>query len=199
MSTILNLSHNELSSLLKLALQGLFQHSQDWGDLAKHILWLETHGFAGVASMKEALESTTFRGFDGDISKTPNGLCIDFNNNSLLMGLPMLVDLVTAMAAKEEHCYISLINVHDFEAVVSVDAALRAQGLDVYVDANEMTISSQSDGTNILFDFAGAHECYDQSLRDGIPMDQEMYQFLDNLAKRTLVEATEESRRGAGE
>jgi len=199
MSNELKLSHNELSALLKLVFQGLFGHAQDWGALAEQVAWLETHGFGGVDKMIDGIKTDAFRGFDGDISKSPDGLHIDFRNNSMLMGLPLLIDLALANAVSMGHCQINVSNALHFDSVIAVDAALRERGVEIFTDRQKTTITTQAHNEIKLFDLTAANEHYAQCLRKGVPMDQETYEYLNKLAEKTLVEATEASRRGAGE
>lgn len=199
MSDPLKLSHNELSALLKLVFQGMFGHSQDWAALAAYVHWLETHGFEGVSILVQAIETNTLRRFDGAISKTEKGLHIDFNGNSILMGLPLLVDLAIAHSTKRKNCHIVVSSAVQCEAFVAADAAIRDKDPNLFVDPIAMVISTITDNKSPHINLAKANQYYAQSLRDGVPMYQSTYTFLNEIADTTLVESTEASRRGAGE
>lgn len=199
MSAQLRLSHNELSALLKYVFQGLFGHTQDWGALAQYVVWLETHGCDGVSKLVDAIETNTLQKFDGTISKTDSGMVIDFAGNSILMGLPMLVDLIVVHANDLRTFKIEVSSTLHDQAIVAAVAAIQDRNGIMPIEFSDNSIILNSEHPKPSFDFDTARQFYNQSLRDGVPMDETTYKYLNRIADKTLVEATEESRRGAGE
>jgi hypothetical protein len=201
MSAPLRLSHNELSALLKYAFQGLFGHSQDWGALAENVLWLETHGFYGMAMLMDGLRTETLHSFEGTVSDTPSGFKFNFEGGSLLMGLPMIVDFAIARTRNKGECTIEVVSAEHIKALISVEAAVCRSGLYACAchDKGKLSCSLNPQANIVSHEFSESDIYYQQCLNDGIMVNRADYKALNDIADRTLVEASEASRQGAGE
>jgi len=201
MSAPIRLSHNELSALLKYTFQGLFAHSQDWGALAENVLWLETHGFDGIGMLMDGLKTETLHSFKGAVTDTPSGFKFNFEGGSLLMGLPMIIDFTIACVRDKGICYIEVLSAEHIKALIGVEAAICRSGFYAFArdDKGTLSCSSGPQANMVSRDFSESDIYYQQCLNDGIVVSRADYETLNEIADRTLVEASEASRLGAGE
>ncbi len=197
MSPFLDLSHNELWTLLKHVFQGMFGHELDWGALAEYILWLETRGFNGVELLQEAINTNVLREFSGKIINTPKGYIIDFQGNSVLMGLPIIIDLAVDYVRRIGDCEIAVISTTQSKALVAVEIAILRYGLYSRIENNRLFC--QSTPIKLARNWSEAERVYLDSLENGIPINRQIYTALNKIADQTLVETSEASRSGAGE
>lgn len=209
MTAPLKLSHNELLGLLKYMFQGQLGHDYDWAALSEHVLWLETRGYGGLDMLMEAIAMQSLDGFSGNLLDTPGGFEIDCGGKSLIMGLPSIIDLAVDYLGAKGSCVVDITSACQLSAVIAVEGALMAQGIcaqaviDMDAGAARLLCSADANvgvATAILQrDHDAAALFYDESLRSGIAVSQQCYDMLNCIAARTLVEASEASRKGAGD
>lgn len=201
MKQSLRFSHSELSNLLKYSFQGLFGHSCDWGALTDYVLWLETRGFKGLSLLYEAIQDDVLIPFSGRFTEKPWGYEIDMNGGSVLTALPAISDLAMDYTLSKGACRIEIVWGQQYQVLASVQADLMRAGLyaQTALDYSQMFSRSDVVSTRYRDTFQEAELVYRESLRDGVIVDPMLYSILNELAERTLVEATEASRRGAGD
>lgn len=201
MKQSLRFSHSEISNLLKYSFQGLFGHACDWGALTDHVLWLETRGFKGLSLLYEAIQDDVLIPFSGRFTEKPWGYEIDMNGGSVLTALPAISDLAMDYTLSTGVCRIDIVLGHQYQVLASAQADLMRAGLHVQTAADYTQMFSRSDlvSTRYRDTFQEAEMAYRKSLRDGVIVDPVLYSTLTEFAARTLVEATEASRRGAGD
>lgn len=205
MTQSLRFSHSELSNLLKYTFQGLFGHSCDWGALADHVLWLETRGFGGLSLLGDALQKGVLIPFSGSFSETSWGFTIDMKGGSVLTALPAISDLAMDHTLYTGACRIDIISGQHCEVIASAQAVLMRAGLHVQTILDSSLTGGQmisrSDWVTARYRdaFQDAEAAYGKSLKDGVIIDPVFFERLTEIAGRTLVEASEASRRGAGD
>ncbi|MGB0907708.1 MAG: hypothetical protein ACPGVT_09455 [Maricaulaceae bacterium] len=227
MTAPLRLSLNELSALIKSVFQGCFGHDQDWGEMAERVMWLEARGFGGLDMLMDVLgEDMTLRGFAGEITAAGDGksCVIDLNGGSLLLGLHICSDIAVDMAARHGEAKVVIKNARHGSAVLAAVSTCAKFSYPVRALWHEGSAfcefgavaptiyGSEYEGVEIhlggVFEHKDASATlsgeavqarYEDSLAHGIAVNTDVYAALNQVADRFLVEATEASRKGAGE
>lgn len=224
--SMLRLSLNELSALLKSALQGCFRHSQDWAAITETIIWLESRGFGGLNLLMEAMDDNHhLTPFTANIIETddPSVCAIDAGGSSLLLGLHMCSDIAADMATRHGQATLIINNATQTSAIIAATVpcarfghAVRSTWKDGFaqISLNDVSPSVhegqfetveiklckvfESEATPVLTS-AEVQARYELSLAQGLEVGVDIYKTLNGIADRILVEATKASRRGAGE
>ena len=197
MSEQITLSLNELRALLRKAFEGVFGHGRDWNAMADNVLWLESHGYEGLATFFAAypkMEASK----KASLSVMPSGaLTIDSHGTSLLEYVHLVGDILLSEVGGqgEARAHIqtteksNILNVlHPVFAKNGYvfDSSFDADGIKVIVTPGDCTPVNQE------------HH-YLNVLEHGIALEKADYERLCRYADKVLVPATEQSRRGAGE
>ena len=223
----IKLSKNELWSLLTKVFEALFGHSQDYYDMARAVLWLESHGLNGVERLINALPALEQKNLPQP--EWSNGSVLDGAKHSLFGLGRIACDLVIAKAAETQIAHLELKNVTEPEALVGLLPYTSGQGfaLAVFWSDGVATIEPYEEYPNIFeqrskaptrlvcaqtlssiklpedIDLVCSSEeliaCYKDNLETGIAIKQTYYDLLNAVANRILVTSSEASRRGAGE
>jgi|GEM_PF-3283236 len=201
MTRALRFSHSELSNLLKYTFQGLYGHICDWGALADHVLWLETRGFNGVSLLNTAIEHKALRSSPSLVEDEVWGYRIDLQGGSVLTALPAISDLAMDFTLRNGTCRIDIVSGQQIAALASAQAELMRAGLSVECILSSPQLLCRADIKSARYrdKFGEAEAAYRKSLDDGISIDPVIYARLTEISERTLVEASEASRRGAGD
>jgi len=226
MSAQLRLSLNELSALLKAVFQGCFGHRQDWAAITDTVMWLETRGFGGLDMVMEAMDKDLqLSPCKVDINDIEDGVCeIDLNNGSLLCVLHMCADVAVDMASKSGKATLVIKNARHGRAIMAslmpaskfgyaaiaywqdghaqcspnaVSPSFHAGDYEK-VELHIETMQSQNPPSADASSNAIIAR-YDHALANGILVKRDVYDTLNQIADRILVEATDASRQGAGE
>jgi len=233
MAQQLNLSINELWSLLTRTFEALYGHKRDYYDMARMALWLECHGHDGVRQLIGALPTLeeTDLAEPSFTQQSPTHIVIDGGGHSLFCIGRSIADLAMAYASTHESAHLEITNVADRQPLIGVLSYIASQHFSGVIQCKDMqaVISSSEEqpiiyegcefdmmslicsrtetslteelnvGAKILKDKESQIEIYSLRLNRGINIQRSHYDRLTNIANRVLVEATEASRRGAGE
>ena len=233
MARQLNLSINELWSLLTRTFEALYGHERDYYDMARTALWLECHGHDGVKQLIEALP--TLEEIDlakpSFIQKAPTHIVINGGGHSLFCIGRSIADLAMALASTHDIAQLEITNIKDSQPLIGVLSYIASHNFSAVIKGEDMQaiispsavcpiiysgghpdilslICSKSEnslnkelalGSKIIKNKETQMEIYSLRLDRGINIQRSHYERLTNIANRVLVEATEASRRGAGE
>ena len=225
MSTPLKLSHNELAALLKSVFRACFGHTQDWAAMAHSVLWLEAHGFGGLDKLMLAMDKEFYVSpFAGDITETETGYAVNFKGGHTMTVVHMMVDLLveagrkygigtldikgaaqtSALIAALTHCarhgFAAQLTGHDYCAHIAAgdDCPALYEGAHDRITLTCAAELSAPEG-KCLQSTRQLQSQNHETLMNGLAIDPNIYAALMKVADRTLVEASEASRKGAGE
>lgn len=248
---MINVSMNELSSLLKRSFEGLGYCQADYEDGAAAIVWLEAHGMKGLETIASITEHTPDPANRIDIgAEEADGLVLDAKGSNVAFCGRMAVDLACANVSAASSGRVELRHCHGRKAILPSLSLCAARGFNaiarwsdedcLYVspikaqqrapdffcvqrmsDDNACNTSlvvvcskNPQDIEAIKARFLGGdsdersstkitssdmQERYNESLRNGLNVDKQFVKKLTAAADAVLVEATEQSRLGAGE
>ena len=225
MTPPLKLSRNELAALLKSVFQACFGHSQDWAAMAHSVLWLEAHGFDGHAMLMDAMdEEMCLAPFAGDIQDVSTGYIVDFNGGHAILAAHMMADLAVEAALRHGTGTIKIKGAAESLALIAALPRCAKQGFAAQVTGREYDahIFPRDDYPSLyqrrseaitltcaaeialpkgkcLQPAGQLQSHYQKTLMNGLAIDPGIYRAFMKVADRTLVEASEASRKGAGE
>ena len=197
MSEQITLSLNELRALLRKAFEGVFGHERDWNAMADNVLWLESHGYDGLATFFAAYPKM-IADKKASLSITPSGEIIINSHGTSLLEYVHLVGDILLLEVRGREKLSALIQTTEKSNVLNVlhpvfanigyifDSSTDAEGIKVTVTSGECKLVNQE-------------SYYLNALEHGIALEKTDYERLCRYADKVLVPATEQSRRGAGE
>lgn len=225
MSSHLNLSVNELRALLTRSFEALYGHERDYYDMARTVLWLECRGHEGVAQLVERLPKLGMDHIKTLIVDTPapGSILVDGHGQSLFCIGRSIADLTMAEAAIYGTAKTDIQNVENPDVLIGLLPFIASQGFnaqafccgkqaiiaagnsnpDIYETDNRgasLSINADREKMTEIYMSAGTQKSnYAKALDNGIQIERTHYDALTKVADRVLVEASEASRRGAGE
>ncbi len=225
MTAPLKLSHNELAALLKSVFQACFAHGQDWAAMAQSVVWLESHGFDGLAMLMESFdEDLCLQAVECDVTETDTGHIVDLNGGSLILAAHMIADLALENSESDRPARLIVQNARQPKALIAALPLCASQGFDAFVTADGRGVYAKSaERSYTTYHSAETELCLTcgaglnapqsdidrtakaircqarQNLMDGLFVNHKCIEKLQKIADRFLVEATEASRKGAGE
>jgi hypothetical protein len=143
---LINVSMNELSSLLKRSFEGLGYCQADYEDAAAAVVWLEAHGLKGLETIASIPERAVRLDTSIDISTDESeSLVLDAQGGNVVFCGRMAVDLACAKATSEGSGRVELRECHGREAILPSLPLCSARGLNAvacWSDKNGLTVSS---------------------------------------------------------
>lgn len=108
----INVSRNELTSVLKRLFEYLSDVNYDYGVCADSVVWLESHGFAGISSLESVLECLLAKSHVPTeiVSGESDHFKINAGGQTLFAIAPVAIDLGISMLARSTSFRISIEN-----------------------------------------------------------------------------------------
>jgi len=200
MAGSITLSHNELKALLSRTFEALYGHKRDYSDMADCVLWLECHGHDGVYQLVQALPNLQTKNLPNPTHSklAVNQHVVDGKGHSLFCLVQSICELALFYAQENNYGVIATINKGDkCPTIIAIDKT-GPKGLICAQLQSELPELKGKEGS-VLMTPATQKEAYHASLQHGLTLKRTHYETLNKVANEILVEATEASRRGAGE